>query len=236
MAFRGLARRNRKLDGGGDRAGRPSRARRLALSRGLRWGALALLLPLRLPPSAVLAADGGSACSYVPAASSRHLAREGEVNSFTDCGTERSDGTAELRPEHLAALDFDADGLALVRFGEHFYYVRPDGRSARVPTYDNWADDFSEGLVRTLRTVDGERKVGYLDLELAVAVAPSFDWGFPFEGGRARVCVGCRAGEPDGDGHSEISGGLWGYIDRTGRTVVPIKYSREALQKLDERP
>ena len=124
----------------------------------------------------------------------------------------------------------------MVRVGEHFYYFRRDGRSARVPTWDNWADDFAEGLVRTVRTVDGVEKFGYLDRELAVVIAPRFDWAFPFEGGRARVCIGCRLGPPDGDGHSEVSGGLWGYVDRAGKEVVPVKLSREELLKRADRP
>ncbi len=75
----------------------------------------------------------------------------------------------KILPEHLAALDFAAAGLATVRVGAHFYYFRPDGRSARVPTWDNWADDFADGLVRTVRKVGGVEKfvkLGRLAVEL----------------------------------------------------------------------
>ena len=115
-------------------------------------------LLLSLAPCAVAGEDAG--CVYQPAATA--LAPEPEPTTVANCGSEKGDGTALIRPEHLAAIDFGADGLAVVRVGEHFYYFRPDGRSARVPTYDNWADDFAEGLVRTVRAVDGVEKVGYL--------------------------------------------------------------------------
>lgn len=194
----------------------------------------AQLFALLLIAMAAGAAAGGDAgCVYTPRATAAVPAPE--VTTFEHCGSERDDGTAEIRPEHLAALDFGADGLVAIRFGDHFYYFRRDGRSARVPTWDNWADDFAEGRVRTVRAVDGVEKFGYLDRELAVVIAPRFDWGFPFEGGRALVCVGCRPAAPDDDGHSMVSGGLWGYIDRTGKEVVPVRFSREELMKREDR-
>lgn len=185
---------------------------------------------LLISMAAGAAAGGDAGCVYIPRATAALLPSErAEVITFANCGSEKDDGTAEIRPEHLAALDFGEDGLASIRVGEHFYYFRKDGRSARVPTYDNWADDFAEGLVRTVRVVDGVERIGYLDRELAVVIPARYDWGFPFEGGRARVCIGCRAGKPDGDGHSEVSGGLWGYIDRAGKEVVPVRSSRDDL-------
>jgi len=193
---------------------------------------LTACLLLSMAASADAAED--SSCVYIPRATAATPAPE--PSTFADCASEKGDGTARLRPEHLATIDFGADGLAVVRVGEHFYYFRPDGRSARVPTWDNWADDFAEGLVRTVRTVDGVEKVGYLDRELAVVIAPRFDWSFPFEGGRAMVCNGCRPGPPDGDGHRSVSGGLWGYVDKAGKEVVPIRFSFEELQKLTDRP
>jgi hypothetical protein len=189
-------------------------------------------LLLSLAASAAAGEDAG--CVYMPRATA--AAPEPQVTTFAQCGREKGDGTAELRPAHLAALDFAADGLASVRIGEHFYYFRRDGRSARVPTWDNWADDFSQGLVRTVRTVDGVEKIGYLDRKLKVVIAPRFDWGFPFTGGRALVCIGCHPAAPDGDGHSMVSGGLWGYVDRSGKEVVAIRFSREELLKQSARP
>ncbi len=184
--------------------------------------------------AAVAAAGEEASCVYLPRATA--ALPQPEIDTFARCGSERLDGTAEIRPEHLAALDFGAEGLAAIRVGEHFYYFRPDGLSARVPTWDNWADDFAEGLVRTIRVVDGVERFGFLDRELVLVIAPRFDWAFPFEGGRAMVCIGCRPGPPVGDGHSEVSGGLWGYVDPTGKELVPVTSSREDLLKRSDRP
>ena len=100
-----------------------------------------------------------------------------------------------------------------------------------MPAYDYWADDFADGLVRTVLTVDGVEKFGYLDTQLEMAIPPRFDWAFPFADGRAVVCLGCRLDAPVGDGHRPVTGGLWGAIDRSGREVVPIASSREELLK-----
>ncbi len=193
---------------------------------------LSAVLLLALPVSAAVADDAD--CLYFPRATAAAPAPQG--TTFAKCGSEKDDGTAAILPEHLAALDFAAAGLATVRVGAHFYYFRPDGRSARVPTWDNWADDFADGLVRTVRKVDGVEKFGYLDQELAVVIAPRFDWAFPFEGGRALVCIGCRPEAPDDDGHAMVTGGLWGYVDKAGREVVPVRFSREELLKQTARP
>jgi hypothetical protein len=163
-----------------------------------------------------------------------------ELQSYERCGSERADGTAEIASRHLVALDFRSDdgpeGLASIRLGEHFYLVRRDGRSARVPPFDNWADDFADGRVRSLRVVDGAEKIGYLDTRLAEAIPARFDWGFPFAGGRAVVCVGCRLEGREADGHREVVGGRWGIIDRSGREIVPVASSREEILKRSDRP
>jgi hypothetical protein len=186
----------------------------------------------------VAQAEAEVGCSYWP----KGTAASAEVSLVTAdrCGRERTDGTAELAERHLSALDFGGaaapSGLASLRLGDHFYYVRRDGKCARVPAMDNWADDFADGLVRTVHLVDGEEKIGYLDARLEEAIPPRFDWGFPFAEGRAVVCIGCRVEAPDEDGHREITGGRWGVVDRSGRAVVPIVSARDEILKRSDRP
>ena len=43
--------------------------------------------------------------------------------------------------------------------------------------------------------------------------------------GVARVCTGCAIRREEGDEHSEVEGGLWGYVDREGRVVVPAVHA-----------
>ena len=108
--------------------------------------------------------------------------------------------------------------------GVGWAYVRRDGRNLEVPAFDNGPDDFSEGLVRIRR----RGKTGYADASFATVIPPRFDFAWPFEKGRALVCLSCRPA-PDArlGEHAPVAGGTWGYIDRTGREVVPIRYSRE---------
>lgn len=133
-------------------------------------------------------------------------------------------GRPRIDARRLAALDFDARGLATTWIDGSWSYVKPDGTLLAVVTWDNGPDDFSEGLVRTV--VGG--KIAYADEGLEVVVAPRFDWGWPFSNGLALVCLGCRLHQASGDEHTEVIGGTWGYIDRRGDLVVPLQPSRQA--------
>jgi len=134
-----------------------------------------------------------------------------------------ADGESHITPEQLAAIDFGSDDYASLWVDGEWYYVRPDGTSMPVIAWDNGPDPFSEGLARTRR--DG--KIGYFDESFEMVIPPKYDFGWPFEDGRARVCLGCGPeADPDGehaaDEHTAIVGGLWGYIDRDGVEVVPV--------------
>jgi len=173
----------------------------------------------------LLSALGGAIpCSY-------RRSGEKEIAPQGGCAIRAPDGSLRIDRRHLGRLDFGIDGMAAVFVeGRGWAYVRRDGRTLEVPEFDNGPDDFSEGLVRIRR--DG--KTGYADRSFRTVIRPRFDDGWPFDGGRALVCIGCRLAPPDPrhDEHRPVSGGAWGFIDRTGREVVPIRYSREeALAK-----
>lgn len=141
-----------------------------------------------------------------------------EIASHAECAR-RSAGKMVILKQHLARMAYDAHRLASVRIEQQHYYVKPDGTLLPVLTHDNWADDFSAGLTRAL--VAG--KIAYYDANFKQVIAPRYDWAWPFQNGRALVCRGCQPGPPDGDGHTQIVGGLWGYIDRKGIEVVPVR-------------
>ncbi len=159
-------------------------------------------------------------CTYAPRATAENP--HPELDTFADCAV-REGGEVRIARQHLEALDFDADGLATMWIDGQWYYLRPDGTRAPVVTWDNGPDYFSEGLARTL--VDG--KIAYIDRSLAVVLPPRYDFGWPFEDGLAQVCTGCRREQRPGDEHTAMVGGAWGYIDRAGTEVVPVRYSRE---------
>ena len=148
------------------------------------------------------------------------------------CARQTEDGKLEIDPHHLRSLSFTTNGMAEVHVqGIGWVYVRPNGDTLPVMTYDNIPDRFSEGLVRGQR--DG--KIVYFGNDFKPAFPERFDWGWPFEGGRALVCLGCAL-EPDTDEeHRSLVGGRWGYIDHAGRTVVPVIFSRDQIRKIQQR-
>ena len=185
-----------------------------------------VLLFLVWAPAAALSAAATVPCNYV--AQSGAAAKEEGFDSHPGCAVMNSDGTLTFDPAHLARMLLDADGLARVFAADRWFYVRPNGDALEVVAWDNGPDEFSQERVRTVRA----GKLGYSDRSFRAVVPPTFDWGWPFEDGRALVCRGCVLDPPDGDGHRTVSGGLWGYIDLSGQEIVPLTLSREAARLL----
>ncbi|KMM76966.1 hypothetical protein ACP93_04295 [Xanthomonas sp. NCPPB 1128] len=131
-----------------------------------------------------------------------------------------ADERLALTPQALRGLHFDRDGLALLSVGARFYYVRADGRSLPVITWDNGPDGFTEGLTRGIF----HGRIGFYDRQLREVIAPVHDFAWPFEHGVAAVCDGCSAGTPDTDGHTPMQGGRWYSIDRHNREVSALKH------------
>lgn len=156
-------------------------------------------------------------CTYAPSAP------PGEMSTHPQCAARR-DGKLVLSPEHLQRLSYQ-EGVASVAIEGEWCYVKRSGELLQVVAYDNGPDYFAEGLVRS--PVDG--KIAYYDAAFRQVLPPTYDWAWPFEGGRALVCKGCRLGEPDVEGHTSLEGGLWGYIDPSGKEVVPVTYTRETV-------
>ena len=160
-------------------------------------------------------------CNYTPDEA------QGELQPHQGCAV-RQNGTLQLAPHHLQRMSFSADGLAQAWIDGQWHYIKRNGDTLPVITYDNGADYFSEGLVRSIRN----GKIAYYTVDFAQAVPPRYDWGWPFENGRALVCRGCRKDKTDGLEHIPVVGGEWGYIDRHGTEVVPVRLSEaEALSK-----
>lgn len=161
-------------------------------------------------------------CIYVAAPTGR--SPHPELQPHADCAELSADGSPTIAPEHLAAVGAE-DGLAAVLIEGQWFWVDPDdGRALPVITWNNGPDPWSEGLVRSRRQ---NGKIAFYDRELRQAVTPRWDFAWPFEDGRALVCLGCRP-EPDPSGeHTSMIGGRWGFIDRRGKEVVPVVLTRE---------
>lgn len=145
-----------------------------------------------------------------------------------DSGAAFRNGQLEVSREHLKRMDFSENGLAQVIVpGKGWFYIKRNGKPLAVITFDNGADYFAEGLTRS--KIDG--KIAYFDTTFRQVIPPKYDWGWPFEDGKALVCNGCRESPRDSEGHSQLVGGQWGFIDRTGKEIVPVTLSREEAQR-----
>ena len=168
---------------------------------------VALALAACIPAAAALAQPALLDCAYAP--------RGGEMQTFSNCASKDAQGGVHLQPQHGALLTYDRDGLAGV-YVDGWYYLTRDGSSAAVMAFDNGPDPFAEGLARAL----AGGKVGYIDRHLRQVIPARFDGAFPFDHGRAAVCIGCRT-TPQGE-HSSYAGGQWGCIDRRGTFVTAL--------------
>lgn len=109
-----------------------------------------------------------------------------------------------------------SEGLGAVRVKEKWGYLNRAGKMAIGARFE-WAGSFSEGLapVAAASREDAEgRKVfdkwGYIDKNGDYVVGPTSDFeaAGPFSEGLARVRVGEK----------------FGYIDRTGKLVIPVRF------------
>ena len=79
-------------------------------------------------------------------------------------------------------------------------------------------DDWS--MVAKVGTHKDSYKWGYADKDGNEVIAPTFDEATYFSDDRAMVGMG----NPDKTTHYAIYGMKYGYIDRSGRIVIPIEY------------
>lgn len=144
-----------------------------------------------------------------------------EWQPYENCATFK-DGNLKILPNHLGKVNFGSSGLAPFWVSGQYFYIKSNGDFLPVIPYDNGADTFREGLVRSVVN----SKIAYFNQKLQVVISPEYDWGWPFYNSRALVCSGCKITKPDDDGHKSVKGGLWGYIDKSGNEVVPVKYKQ----------
>jgi hypothetical protein len=147
-----------------------------------------------------------------------------EWEPYQKCA-EYVNGKLSINPEHLEKIKFDSYGLAPFWTQDQYFYIKKDGSYLPVIFFENGADYFREGLTRSI--VNG--KIAYYNQNFELVIPPKYDWGWPFSDGRALVCSGCSIQKPDEFGHKAVMGGVWGYINKQGEEVVPVKYSQSEV-------
>jgi len=130
-------------------------------------------------------------------------------------------GAFVIEPQFQEAEDF-SDGLARVRQGA-YGYIDQTGAMAIAPRFDE-ARSFSEGLAGVTFAGSGDpRRIAYLDKSGKIAFElRGYDMG-EFRDGLAPVNTNMEFGV--GKNNVPIIRGFWGFVDTTGKKVIPAKYS-----------
>lgn len=138
-----------------------------------------------------------------------------------------------IKPKYFAAQPFK-EGLALVvtrkswqplgsEYGEfrlaQITYVDHSGHEIRAPLSVRRAASFSDGMAVVVpdsvwRAEGGCAKGGYLNTQGEWAIEPQFDGLHDFSKGLAAVNFGANCG----------MGGKWGYVDKSGKIVIEVKF------------
>ncbi len=133
------------------------------------------------------------------------------------CGFVKYDGTVVVNPIYLEAQDF-SEGLAAVQdTNGRWGFINTSGKRVFIlPASVKQVGDFHEGLC-WFRDKES-KKVGYIDRTGNVAIDPQWDYAQDFNDGLAAVGEGRDMGE-----RICQPGRMIGYIDHTGKVVIPVK-------------
>jgi hypothetical protein len=153
-----------------------------------------------------------------------------------------ADGRVLVEPRFKSAYWF-SEGLSAVLLDDSKWaYADRRGTVVSDPRYEYFSFSFSEGVVPAKRS----GKWGYVDKTFKFVIEPQFDHASSFSEGLAWVWTGGKAHSIDHDGRVVIEprtwdmvagfseglalvrppgGELFGYIDRSGRLVIPYLFS-----------
>jgi hypothetical protein len=133
-------------------------------------------------------------------------------------GYRSATGKVVIAPQFLTADPFSATGLGLVSDAKGPAIIDAHGHRVLRPfVLDEGPDPFTDGLARY---VDGG-KIGYYDDRGRIVIRAAYDFGMPFEHGRAAVCSGCSKQQEEE--HYRVVGGLWWEIDRRGQKLRSLE-------------
>ena len=130
-------------------------------------------------------------------------------------------GKVVIQPRFIQARDFE-NGLSRVQTEKNLGFINDQGKVVFATSIDkptDWTGNFSDG--RAAFSV--KKKCGYFDAQGNVVIDPKYDDAEDFSDGLAAVNEGAK---PAAFPRPYLEGGKWGFINKTGRRVIPMHFDR----------
>lgn len=127
--------------------------------------------------------------------------------------------TADITYYHkkqFGKVDYNKSGVAHIVTKEGWVAINKKKKVLYKPfIYDNGPDYVSEGLLRYVEN----GKMGFVDEAGQKKIPAEFDFAFPFEGGTARFCNGCKSYSVGEHSAMDEKTGTWGKINKEGKKL-----------------
>lgn len=130
-------------------------------------------------------------------------------------GLDAADITA-YHKRQFGGVKYNKQGVAHILTKEGWVAIDKKKQILYQPfIFDNGPDYVQEGLLRFVEN----GKMGFVNEAGKKVIAAEFDFVFPFAGGTARFCNGCKTIEDGEHKTMDEKTGTWGKIDKTGKKL-----------------
>jgi hypothetical protein len=147
-------------------------------------------------------------------------------------GYKNKSGKITIPAQFQHAMPFNKYGIANVCYetARNCYKINTTGKNiAKSYEFDNGPDYEVNNMSRIVEN----NKVGYISSAGKIIIPPQFDWIgiFNLSSPITVASIGCVSVRVPESEYSEMKGGKWGAIDKTGKIIVPIEYDRYDAKK-----
>lgn len=147
-------------------------------------------------------------------------------------GYKNKSGKIIVPAQFQHAMPFNKHGIADVCYetAKNCYKIDTSGKHiAKSYIFDNGPDYEVANMSRIVEN----NKIGYISSAGQIIIPPQFDWIgiFNLSSPITVVAIGCASIRDPKSEYSEMKGGKWGAIDKTGKFIVPIEYDKYDIKK-----
>jgi hypothetical protein len=135
------------------------------------------------------------------------------------------EGKEVVKPIYTFLSSFSG-GLAIIKSYGKYGFINTSGIEVIKPIY-LYANDFAEGMAKVALGTQEMPKYGFIDKTGKEIVAVKYDDANNFSEGLAAINIGGKWEHASRYSQAmEMIGGKWGYVDKTGKIVIPCKYEK----------